>query len=148
MWWHGRTSFSGLAVGEELVALGCDVMLIVSPKDVDQHAVRAITNMQIVTLPAVGLVRGNVAGFFKGFHSSYREAKRTFMPRPPQAVLAMGGFMSAPPILAGGKFKAETFLHESNTIPGRANRLLSWFVVRRLSVFLLPRKDCTRAVRS
>jgi UDP-N-acetylglucosamine--N-acetylmuramyl-(pentapeptide) pyrophosphoryl-undecaprenol N-acetylglucosamine transferase len=37
----------------------------------------------------------------------------------------MGGFTSAPPILAAKRFGARTFLHESNTIPGRANRWLS-----------------------
>src|SRR5581483_10054747 len=47
---------------------------------------------------------------------------------PPHAVLAMGGFTSAPPVLAGKRFGARTFLHESNTIPGRANRWLSWVV--------------------
>jgi UDP-N-acetylglucosamine--N-acetylmuramyl-(pentapeptide) pyrophosphoryl-undecaprenol N-acetylglucosamine transferase len=40
----------------------------------------------------------------------------------------MGGFTSAPPILAGNAFGAKTFLHESNTIPGRASRFLSRFV--------------------
>ena len=124
----GGHLFPGLAVGEELVERGCDVMLLVSPKEVDQQAVRAVSNMQIVTLPAVGLVRGNFAGFFKGFRHSYLEAKRVFAARPPAAVLAMGGFTSAPPILAARKFRAATFLHESNTVPGRANRLLSWFV--------------------
>ena len=40
----------------------------------------------------------------------------------------MGGFTSAPPILAAKTIGARTFLHESNTIPGRANRLLARFV--------------------
>ena len=46
------------------------------------------------------------------------------------AVLAMGGFTSAPPVLAGNLFRARTCLHESNTIPGRANRLLARLVDR------------------
>ncbi|HMJ89433.1 MAG TPA: undecaprenyldiphospho-muramoylpentapeptide beta-N-acetylglucosaminyltransferase [Candidatus Acidoferrum sp.] len=124
----GGHLFPGLAVGEELLARGCDVMLLVSPKDVDQQAVRAVRDMEVVTLPAVGLVRGNVTAFLKGFRQSYREAQRVFATRPPAAVLAMGGFTSAPPVLAGRKVKATTFLHESNTIPGRANRFLAWFV--------------------
>ena len=37
----------------------------------------------------------------------------------------MGGFTSAAPILVGRKMGAATFLHESNAVPGRANRLLS-----------------------
>ncbi len=140
----GGHLFPGLAVGEELVARGCDVMLLVSPKDVDQQAVRAVTNMQIVTLPAVGLGRGNIGGFIQGFRSSSREAKRIFAPRPPAAVLAMGGFTSAPPILAGRKFKAATFLHESNTIPGRANRFLAWFVDQAFVGF----PSCTERLRT
>jgi UDP-N-acetylglucosamine--N-acetylmuramyl-(pentapeptide) pyrophosphoryl-undecaprenol N-acetylglucosamine transferase len=40
----------------------------------------------------------------------------------------MGGFTSAPPLLAARRFKASSFLHESNSIPGRANRWLSWIV--------------------
>jgi UDP-N-acetylglucosamine--N-acetylmuramyl-(pentapeptide) pyrophosphoryl-undecaprenol N-acetylglucosamine transferase len=40
----------------------------------------------------------------------------------------MGGFTSAPPIFAARQLGAKTFLHESNTIPGRANRWLSRFV--------------------
>jgi UDP-N-acetylglucosamine--N-acetylmuramyl-(pentapeptide) pyrophosphoryl-undecaprenol N-acetylglucosamine transferase len=46
----------------------------------------------------------------------------------PAAVLAMGGFTSAPPVLAARRFGAKTFLHESNTIPGRANRWLARWV--------------------
>jgi UDP-N-acetylglucosamine--N-acetylmuramyl-(pentapeptide) pyrophosphoryl-undecaprenol N-acetylglucosamine transferase len=40
----------------------------------------------------------------------------------------MGGFTGAPPVWVGKDFGAKTFLHESNTIPGRANRLLARFV--------------------
>jgi UDP-N-acetylglucosamine--N-acetylmuramyl-(pentapeptide) pyrophosphoryl-undecaprenol N-acetylglucosamine transferase len=55
-------------------------------------------------------------------------AKKIFRQRRPHAVLAMGGFTSAPPVWAGKDFGAKTFLHESNTIPGRANRFLARFV--------------------
>jgi UDP-N-acetylglucosamine--N-acetylmuramyl-(pentapeptide) pyrophosphoryl-undecaprenol N-acetylglucosamine transferase len=40
----------------------------------------------------------------------------------------MGGFTSAPPLLAARRLGARVFLHESNSIPGRANRWLSWLV--------------------
>jgi len=124
----GGHLFPGLAVGEALVARGADVILLVSPKEVDQQAIRAASGMQVGTLPAVGLVRGNFIGFLQGFRKSLREARRIFVARPPAAVLAMGGFTSAPPVLAARRFRAATFLHESNTIPGRANRFLAWFV--------------------
>jgi UDP-N-acetylglucosamine--N-acetylmuramyl-(pentapeptide) pyrophosphoryl-undecaprenol N-acetylglucosamine transferase len=55
-------------------------------------------------------------------------ARKIFRARRPEAVLAMGGFTSAPPIFAARNLGAKTFLHESNTIPGKANRFLSRFV--------------------
>jgi UDP-N-acetylglucosamine--N-acetylmuramyl-(pentapeptide) pyrophosphoryl-undecaprenol N-acetylglucosamine transferase len=100
-------------------------MLLISPKDVDQQAVQVVSGMEVVTLPAVGLRRGGEIAFVRGFIQSYRAAARLFRMRPPQAALAMGGFTSAPPILAAKKAGARTFLHESNTIPGRANRWLA-----------------------
>ncbi len=126
----GGHLFPGLAVADRLVRRGCAVTLLVSPKDVDQQAVKTAAGMEIVTLPAVGLSHGRAMAFARGFLRSYRAAKKHFRSRPPLAVLAMGGFTSAPPVLAARRLGARTFLHESNTIPGRANRWLSWTVDR------------------
>ena len=125
----GGHLFPGLAVGHELTARGCDVTLLVSPKDVDQQGVRGLEReFTIVTLPAVGLTGRNVLRFFAASLCSGRAARAAFRPRPPHAVLAMGGFTSAPPVWAGKRYGAVTFLHESNTIPGRANRWLAHVV--------------------
>jgi UDP-N-acetylglucosamine--N-acetylmuramyl-(pentapeptide) pyrophosphoryl-undecaprenol N-acetylglucosamine transferase len=124
----GGHLFPGLAVAEQLQKRGCTVALLISPKDVDQQAVKSARGMEIFTLPAVALQNRNYFSFARNFWQSWRAAKKIFQARPPQAVLAMGGFTSAPPILAGNAFGAKTFLHESNTIPGRANRFLARFV--------------------
>ena len=124
----GGHLFPGLAVAEALVLRGCRVMLAVSPKEVDQQAVERISGMEICVLPAVGLTRGGELAFVRGFVRSFRAARKLFQARLPQAALAMGGFTSASPILAARRSGARTFLHESNTIPGRANRWLSWGV--------------------
>ena len=126
----GGHLFPGLAVADQLVRRGCAAMLLISPKEVDQQAVKGVSGMEIVTLPAVGLKRGGEIAFVRGFIRSYRAAAKLFKSRPPQAALAMGGFTSAPPILAAKRAGARTFLHESNTIPGRANRWLSRVVHR------------------
>ncbi len=123
----GGHLFPGLAVAGELQRRDCDVLLVVSPKEVDQQAVRAARELQVATLPAVAL-QGNLIAFVRASFASYQAAKKLFATRPPRAVLALGGFTSAPPVLAGKKFGAKTFLHESNTIPGRANRWLAHFV--------------------
>ncbi len=124
----GGHLFPGLAVGEQLANRGCVVTLLVSPKEIDQQALKDLKGLEIATLPAIGLSRGRSIAFFQGLIRSYRFSRRLFATTPPQAVLAMGGFTSAAPILAAKRLAARTFLHESNSIPGRANRWLSRLV--------------------
>ena len=124
----GGHLFPGLAVAAQLTQRGCAVALLISPKEVDQQAVKSAHGVDIVTLPAVGLQNRNYFSFARSFWQSWCAARKIFKSRPPHAVLAMGGFTSAPPVLAAKKFGARTFLHESNTIPGRANRFLARFV--------------------
>ncbi len=83
---------------------------------------------EVFTLPAVGLQNRNYVSFAGSFGKSLLSARRLFRRRRPQAVLAMGGFTSAPPILAAKLLGVKTFLHESNTIPGKANRFLARLV--------------------
>ncbi len=121
----GGHLFPGQAVADELLARGCQVTLLISPKQVDQQAVRTADGMEVVTLPAVALSWFRLPCFLRGFFRSYRLTSRLFQNRPHQAVLAMGGFISAPVVLAAKRFGAAAFLHESNAIPGRANRWLA-----------------------
>lgn len=124
----GGHLFPGLAVARQLVARNCEVTLLVSPKDVDQQAVKNVQGMKVITLPAVALQRGSRIAFVRGFVRSFLAARSLFKTDAPHAALAMGGFTSVPPVLAARRRGAKTFLHESNTIPGRANRALSRFV--------------------
>ena len=141
----GGHLFPGMAVAERLRERDCAVTLCVSPKDVDQQAVRGLEGMEVVTLPAVAFQSGSRLAFFRSSLESYRALKARFGQRPPveasaarspglsrpgaapDAALSMGGFTSAPVLLAARRCGAVIFLHESNAIPGRANRLLSWF---------------------
>ena len=124
----GGHLFPGVALAAQFIKRGCDVMLLVSEKEVDQQAVRDLWGVETITLPAVGLTGKNYLGFALAGYKSYRQCKKLFKERPPQAVLAMGGFTAAPPIMAGRSAGAVTFLHESNIVPGRANHHLSHFV--------------------
>ncbi len=124
----GGHLFPGLAVAEQLQKRGCAVALLISPKDVDQQAVKSARGMEFFTLPAVALQNRNYFSFARSFWQSWRASSNFFKQRKPDAVLAMGGFTSAPPILVAKDCGAKTFLHESNTIPGKANRFLSRFV--------------------
>jgi UDP-N-acetylglucosamine--N-acetylmuramyl-(pentapeptide) pyrophosphoryl-undecaprenol N-acetylglucosamine transferase len=124
----GGHLFPGLAVARELIDLNCRVIVLISPKEIDQTAAQQASGMEVVTLPAVGLTQGRKLAFLRGFISSYRASSALFRKERPAAALAMGGFTSAPPLLAARRFGAKVYLHESNTIPGRANRWLSWIV--------------------
>jgi len=124
----GGHLFPGLAVAEQLQKRGCAVALLISPKEVDREAVKSARGMEVFTLPAVGLQNRNYFSFARSFLKSFIAARRVFRQRRPAAVLAMGGFTSAPPVFAAKSLGAKTFLHESNTIPGRANRYLARFV--------------------
>ncbi len=124
----GGHLFPGVAVAEALIRRGCVPHLLISPKEVDQTAVKSAAGMAVSTLPAVGLTSGSRIAFLRGFFQSWQASKKLFHSIQPDAVLAMGGFTSAPPIFAARGIKIPTFIHESNTIPGRANRWLARFV--------------------
>jgi UDP-N-acetylglucosamine--N-acetylmuramyl-(pentapeptide) pyrophosphoryl-undecaprenol N-acetylglucosamine transferase len=121
----GGHLFPGLAVARQLQARGVAVSVLISPKEVDQQAVKAASGVEVITLPAVALQRGSRLAFVRGFLQSWVTARRLFRQQRPAAVLAMGGFTAAPPVLAARSLRIRTFLHESNTIPGRANRWLA-----------------------
>ena len=138
----GGHLFPGLAVGLELRARGIEVSLLISPKEVDQSAVAAVRDQfRLVVLPAMGFQVRRSAAYLRSFLRSWTEARRFFKAHPPGAVLGMGGFTSVTPILAGRRAGVATLLHESNTIPGRANRWLAPWVDECMAGFseALPR---------
>ncbi len=120
--------FPGLAVGEALEARGLGVRYLISEKEVDQRAVRGLPRAQVVALPAVGWERGGLLAFARGFLRARRACLRLFRESPPEVVLTLGGFVGVAPVWAGGRLGAATFLHEANSIPGRANRWLAHLV--------------------
>ncbi len=124
----GGHLFPGVALAEELQSRACRVVLLVSSKEIDQQAAAAVPGVEVATLPAVGLSRRAVFAFLGGFIKSYRASRKLFREFHPDSVVAMGGFTSAPPIMAARRRHLPTFLHESNTVPGRANRKLARIV--------------------
>ena len=120
----GGHLFPGIAVGDALVARGCEVTLLVSPKEVDQTAVKSAYGMDVESLSMIGLA-GNPLKFGCKFIRSTNSCRKLFFKKPPAAVLAMGGFTSLPPVIVGKIMGAKIFLHEANAVPGRAVRMLS-----------------------
>ena len=124
----GGHLFPGLAVAEELKKRGCEIALLISPKDVDQQAVKSARGMEIFTLPAVGLQNRNYFSFAPAFgnrSAPRRKFSKTVRRRPFWRWADLPARRRFSP---RENFGAKTFLHESNTIPGRANRFLARFV--------------------
>ena len=69
----GGHLFPGMAVGRELVNRGVDVSLLISPKEVDQQAVRGLRDMTVLTLPAIALAATSVALVTRVTRAAVRE---------------------------------------------------------------------------
>ena len=122
----GGHLFPGLAVAEELRAGGHEVLLLVSEKAIDERALRAFPDMPRETLPSVGLVAVFSPAAFKfagRMLTSYRKCAAIIDRFRPDAVLGMGGFTGIAPLAAARRRGIPAYIHDSNAIPGKANRL-------------------------
>jgi UDP-N-acetylglucosamine--N-acetylmuramyl-(pentapeptide) pyrophosphoryl-undecaprenol N-acetylglucosamine transferase len=139
----GGHLFPGVAVGEVLLARGHEVMLLISEKEIDAIATQGRDEFRIERIAGIGMPRllsPAIVGFAWRFWRSLRHCKSLLREWAPAAVLGMGGFTSTAPILAGRSRRIPTFVHESNAIPGRANRLNARYVTR----VLLGFEECRR----
>jgi len=123
----GGHLFPGLAVAEELRERGHDTLLLVSSKQIDTIALKG-ANEQACALPGIGwpgFLSPRIFSFGLNLVSSWRECYRVYRDFQPTAVVGMGGFTSAVPLLMGRRLHLPTLIHESNAIPGRVTRLIA-----------------------
>src|SRR5260370_24531744 len=122
----GGHLFPGLAIAELLRGRGHEVLLLISEKQIDAIAVWARTDFEIKRIAAIGMRSSwspQIFPFALKFISGFLTCWNLFQSWRPSAILGMGGFTSTAPILAGRLLKTPTFIHESNAIPGKANRI-------------------------
>lgn len=133
--------FPGLAVAEVLRRRGHDVLLFVSEKEIDSVALKEHPDIPFEKLPSIGLpspFSPAILAFLRRFNESLARCRSIYRRYQPQAVLGMGGFTSTAPVLAGRMRGIATFIHESNAIPGKANRVTA----RMVRAVLLGFKEC------
>ncbi len=122
----GGHLFPGLAVADVLLERGHEVLVFISEKEIDGLATQGRNDLQLKKLPSVGMphvLSPSIVRFLTSSFSSYQKCREIFEEFQPDAVLGMGGFTSTAPILAGRTRKVPTFIHESNAIPGKANKI-------------------------
>ena len=139
----GGHLFPGIAVGEVLSARGHDVTLLISEKKIDSVAASGHPNLSFERLPFLAMPKiwspkmiAFITGTFKGMNA----ARALIRKHEAQVVLGMGGFTSLTPIIAGRREKCRTLIHDSNAIPGKANRLTARFC----NVVLLGLEACKK----
>jgi UDP-N-acetylglucosamine--N-acetylmuramyl-(pentapeptide) pyrophosphoryl-undecaprenol N-acetylglucosamine transferase len=137
----GGHLFPGIAVAEVLRDRGHEVMLLISEKEIDTLALSGGASFQFEKLPTVGLpspFSPAILGFIRRFGASLSLCRSIYRKFKPQVVLGMGGFTSTAPVLAGRMRGVSTFIHESNAVPGKANRLTA----RMVRAVLLGFQEC------
>lgn len=146
----GGHLFPGLAVAETLKERGHDILLIVSEKSIDSVALEAHPDFRYEKLPSIGMPSVLSPAFVRFLRRSWESlgyCRNIYRKFRPAAVLGMGGFTSTAPLLAGRIHGLPTFIHESNAIPGRANKMAARFVTEVLLGFgacatYFPGKKC------
>jgi UDP-N-acetylglucosamine--N-acetylmuramyl-(pentapeptide) pyrophosphoryl-undecaprenol N-acetylglucosamine transferase len=139
----GGHLFPGLAVAEVLRKRGHEVLLFISEKEIDSIAVSSRPEFRFEKLPTIGLpspFSPAIVRFTQRFGESLAACRRFYRAFNPDVVLGMGGYTSTAPIMAGRMRGIPTFIHESNAIPGKANRLTA----RMTRAVLLGFKECAQ----
>ena len=122
----GGHLFPGVAVAQELKRRGNRVTLLISKKNVDAQASDYYGDLDFRAVEAVALPRLPslaVFGFLKRMWRTWRTSRMILKEVEADVVVGMGGFTSLPPVLAARKAGLRTYVHDSNALPGRANRL-------------------------
>ena len=126
----GGHLFPGLAVAEEWTARGGEVLLLVSEKKIDQEARRKYTGYRFETIPAIGkpaTFSPKMLPFLWRLWRTMGRCRGLLGDFKADAVLGMGGFTSLPPAWAAKRAGLPAFVHDSNALPGKANRLTARF---------------------
>lgn len=122
----GGHLFPGIAVAEELQRQGHKVKLLISKKKVDAQASEKYGNLEFDVVPAIAKPRTlslKMLPFLWRLWKTVSQCKKMHKTFGTDVVLGMGGFTSLAPVLAGKKVGARAYVHDSNALPGKANRM-------------------------
>jgi len=118
----GGHAFPGLAVAEELVRRRHEVVVWDSGRSIESSVMKRWTG-PVFSTGAKQLRPRNAFGILRSLFRCRKEMKRT----KPDALLAMGSYSSLAPVLAARSCGVPVYLHEANTVPGKAVEFLSRF---------------------
>lgn len=139
----GGHLFPGIAVARAAKARGWETLILISEKQIDSLATEGQNDLRFEKVAAIAMPRPlslAMVKFLWRFLKSRRHCVKLLRDFGATAVLGMGGFTSLPPAMAGRKLRLKTFVHESNAVPGKANRMTAKFC----RLVLLGLEQCAR----
>ncbi|MCH5284426.1 MAG: UDP-N-acetylglucosamine--N-acetylmuramyl-(pentapeptide) pyrophosphoryl-undecaprenol N-acetylglucosamine transferase [Akkermansiaceae bacterium] len=146
----GGHLFPGIAVAQQLKAMGHRPLLLISRKEVDADGARKYGDLEFRVVQAVAkppVLSLRMPGFLWKYARTLLTCRGIIRREQVDVVLGMGGFTSLAPVLAGRLQGLRTYVHESNAMPGRANRLTARFCTAVLlgmkeAAPRFPKSDC------
>jgi len=133
----GGHLYPGIAVAEEVVRRGGQVLFVGTSRGLEARAVPA-AGYPLELLEVSGLKR---VGFMAALRSLFLLPKAFFRSLAilrrfrPDAVLGVGGYASGPLVLVAALLRYPTAIQEQNSVPGITNRILSRLVRKVIVAF-------------
>ncbi len=128
----GGHLFPGIAVAEEMLRRFPQgkVLFVSTDRAIDNKTLadRAFEKKSIVCLPLKGKSLLGTVKSMAQLPISLWQALRLVRAFKPQLVLGVGGYVTGPVVLAARLLGVKTCIHEQNSIPGMANRMLGKIV--------------------
>lgn len=127
----GGHLFPGIAVAEEFLTRdpANEVLFVGTERGVEAKVLPRL-GYRLELISASGLRGKGGGGLLKGaalFLYSYSQSRHILREFAPDLVLGVGGYASAPVLMAARGMLIPRFVHEQNAYPGMANKILSRF---------------------
>jgi UDP-N-acetylglucosamine--N-acetylmuramyl-(pentapeptide) pyrophosphoryl-undecaprenol N-acetylglucosamine transferase len=125
----GGHLFPGIAVAEEFLSRdpANEVLFVGTERGVEARLLPKL-GYRLELIAAAGVRGKSLIGQLKGlagFMYGYSQSRSILREFKPDLVLGVGGYASAPLVLAARGLLIPRFVHEQNAIPGMTNKLLS-----------------------
>ena len=127
----GGHLFPGIAVAEEFLARNSanEVLFVGTERGIEARLLPRL-GYRLQSISASGVKGQSPLAKLKSLGQlfyGYAQSRRILKEFCPDMVLGVGGYASAPVVLAARGLQVRRFIHEQNAIPGLTNKLLARF---------------------
>ena len=115
----------GIALYEELREQNIRALFLTGVKDARFSSLASVDPMDLLQYSAPKVTKNplKIPFFAAAFFVAYKKARKLYREYEVDAVIGMGGYTSAPALLAAMRSDIPLYLCEQNTVPGRVTRL-------------------------